>query len=307
MVCYLPMQAYRSPGGGITFNPASGYRDRPLKIKCGQCEGCRLAYSREWAIRCYHETQMHEKNCYVTLTYAEIPEGGSLVKNELSKFMKRLRKSQGPAIRFFGCGEYGDKLGRPHYHSIIFNWKPKDLRPFKENKSNQMIYTSRQLDKIWTHGHTYIGEATFQSSAYVARYILKKINGQQQESHYKTIDPATGEITKDLIPEFTAQSLGDENTGGIGKSWYEKYGLTDAHNRDEIILAGRKFPVPRYYDKLLEKRDPARYALLKRARLRNAGQHAENNTPARLKVRARVQAKKTERLLRDQHDKGQEP
>ena len=306
MVCYAPMTAYRKPDGGIGFNPSTAYRDRPLTLKCGQCEGCRLAYSREWAIRCYHESQMHENNCYVTLTYKHIPEHGSLIKTELSEFMRRLRKSQGSGIRFFGCGEYGENLGRPHYHAILFNWKPNDLRQHVKNKSDQWIYTSRQLDKIWTLGHTYTGEATFQSAAYVARYILKKINGQMSDPHYKTVDLKTGEITNEKIPEFTGQSLGGKHNGGIGKTWYDKFGLTDAHNHDQVILAGRKYPVPRYYDKLLEKRDPSRYAAIKRARLRNARDHAENNTPARLKVRARVQQKKTERLLRDQHDKGLE-
>jgi len=198
MVCYTPVQAYRKPGGGVSFNPSTGYRDRPLQFKCGQCEGCRLAYSREWAIRCYHESKMHEINCFVTLTYAKIPEGGSLISNELSEFMRRLRNSQGQNIRFFGCGEYGDKVGRPHYHAIIFNWRPNDLRKWKQNKQSEWIYTSRQLDKIWALGYTYTGEATFQSAAYTARYILKKITGNQTESHYKTIDPETGEITQKI-------------------------------------------------------------------------------------------------------------
>lgn len=305
MVCYTPLKAYRSPGGGITFSPATGYRDRPITLKCGQCEGCRLAYSREWAIRCYHESKMHEHNCFVTLTYKTVPEGGTLISDELSNFMIRLRTSQGTGIRYFGCGEYGDDFGRPHYHAIIFNWKPNDLRKWKQNKHGEWIYTSRQLDKIWSLGHTYTGEATFQSAAYTARYILKKITGSQAQSHYKTIDTETGEIIHKL-QEFTRQSLGNSETGGIGKSWYDKFGETDAHNHDQIILAGRKYPVPRYYDKLLEKRDPDRYALIRAARVRNASQHSENNTPARLKVRARVQAKKTQRLLRDQHDKGLE-
>ena len=217
--------------------------------------------------------------------------------------MRRLRNSQGPNIRFFGCGEYGDDFGRPHYHAILFNYKPTDLRQWKKNNEDQWVYTSRQLDKIWGLGYTYIGEATFKSAAYTARYILKKINGMQTESHYKTIDPDTGEITQKL-QEFTRQSLGDKETGGIGKTWYDKYGDSDAHNHDQIILAGRKYPVPRYYDKILEERDPARYDRIRRERLRNARQHADNNTPARLKVRARIQEKKTQRLLRDQHDKG---
>ena len=306
MVCYAPLAAYRKPDGGIGFNPSSAYRDRPITLKCGQCEGCRLAYSREWAIRCFHESQMHENNCFVTLTYATVPEGGTLIPDELSNFMRRLRKSQGSNIRFFGCGEYGDDFGRPHYHAIIFNWKPNDLRRWKQNKHDEWVYTSRQLDKIWSLGYTYTGEASYKSAAYTARYILKKINGQMSESHYKTIDPKTGEITSEKYPEFTRQSLGNKETGGIGKSWYDKFGDTDAHNHDEIIIAGRKHPVPRYYDKILEERDPDRYDTIKRARLRNARQHAENNTPARLKVRARVQQKKTQRLLRDQHDKGLE-
>jgi len=304
MVCYAPLKAYRKPDGGISFSPSTGYRDRPLDLKCGQCEGCRLAYSREWAIRCYHESQMHENNCFVTLTYATIPEGGTLIANELSKFMIRLRTAQGNGIRFFGCGEYGDDFGRPHYHAIIFNWRPNDLRKWKQNKQSEWIYTSRQLDKIWSLGYTYTGEATFKSAAYTARYILKKITGKQAQSHYKTIDPETGEITQEKLPEYTRQSLGNSETGGIGKTWYDQFGNTDAHDHDQVILGGRKFPVPRYYDKILEERDPERYARIRNERLRNARSHADNNTPARLKVRERVQQRKSQRLPRDDHEKG---
>lgn len=244
---------------------------------------------------------MHENNSFLTLTYKTLPPGGTLIKNELTEFMRRLRHSQGAGIRFFGCGEYSPTKLRPHYHAIIFNWKPNDLRHFAKNKQGDDIYTSHQLDKIWTLGHTYIGEANYQSAGYVARYILSKQNGSQAESHYKTINPETGEYT-DRIPEFVGQSLGNKLTGGIGKSWYDKFGQTDAHNHDEIIIQGRKYPVPRYYDKLLETRDPDRYLAIKRNRLLNTSKHAYNNTPARLKVRARIQAKKAERLLRTQHD-----
>ena len=71
MPCYHPLQGWRKQGGGITFNLRDGFVDRPVTVSCGQCIGCRLERSRQWAIRCMHEASLHESNCFVTLTYSD--------------------------------------------------------------------------------------------------------------------------------------------------------------------------------------------------------------------------------------------
>ena len=313
MACYHPVKAWRiRQTGKIVFkNP--GYIDAPpprragadeLTLPCGGCTGCRLERSRQWAIRCHHEASLHEDNSFVTLTYndASLPNdpelgqapSGTLVKSDFQRFMKRLRKHSGAGIRFYMCGEYGPKLGRPHYHACIFNYKPPDLRFHKRDPETQIdTYTSNTLSRIWGKGFTLTGQVTFESAAYVARYIMEKISGSKSAIHYETADPITGEIFK-LLPEFTMMSL----KPGIGHNWFNQY-KEDVYNDDYVIIKGKKMRPPRYYDRLLEAEDPKRYAALKSARVHNAQQHAHDNTPARLQVRETIQNARLNHLPRN--------
>lgn len=266
--------------------------------------GCRLERSRQWAIRCHHEASMHDANSFVTLTYNDQhlpnnpeenqPPSGSLVKRHLWLFMKRLRNNYGAGIRFYACGEYGPKLGRPHYHLCIFNFEPPDLRFHKQDPETKItLYTSESLTQIWGKGHVLTGNVTFQSAAYVARYIMDKINGQTADTHYEKADQKTGQIFK-LLPEFTNMS----KRPGIGKSWYDQY-KAEVYDRDFVVIKGKKMRPPRYYDKLLEAEDPVRYNALKSARVRNAELHADDNTPARLQVRETIQRTRLNHLPRE--------
>ena len=279
--------------------------------------GCRLERSRQWAIRCHHEASLYEKNSFVTLTYnnaslpasaeAGQPPTGTLVKRHLQLFLKRLRKNyQGHTavqrddgswhypIRFYSCGEYGPMKGRPHYHLCIFNYEPSDLRFHKRDPETGIdTYTSKILEKTWTHGFTLTGQVTFESAAYVARYIMEKISGDQSTTHYETVDNQTGEVFQ-LLPEFTMMSL----KPGIGKHWYDQY-KSDVYNQDFVVIKGKKMRPPRYYDRLLEAEDPARFHSLKHTRLRNAEQHADDNTPARLQVRETIQKARLNLLPRN--------
>ena len=119
MPCYHPLQGWRKQGGGLTFNLRDGFVDRPVTVSCGQCIGCRLERSRQWAVRCMHEASLHTDNCFVTLTYDDDglshlprcvdPETGeigagpfhSLNKRDIQLFFKRLRKRTGVKIRYF--------------------------------------------------------------------------------------------------------------------------------------------------------------------------------------------------------------
>ena len=103
MTCYHPITGYRSREGrnpetgawSIVFNPKKGYTDMPVLVPCGQCIGCRLEKSRQWAIRCVHEATLHQKNCFVTLTYnpQNLPSNGSLDKRALTLFLRGCVKS----------------------------------------------------------------------------------------------------------------------------------------------------------------------------------------------------------------------
>lgn len=266
MTCYSPLLAYKDDYGKITFNKPEVYRSG-FNLPCGQCIGCRLTYSRNWAVRCIHEAQMHQENCFITLTFS--PEALEARKNpqsldmrEFQLFMKRLRKKIKNKIRFFHVGEYGEKNQRPHYHSLLFGYDFPDKNLF--TKSNGIsLYTSETLQKLWPHGFSTIGDVTFESAAYCARYCLKKINGEKAEDHYNYTDPETGEVIN-INKEYATMS----RKPGIGHSWFQKY-KKDVFPHDYIVVRDNlKISPPPYYLNLLteEERGP-----IKQKRIENSG------------------------------------
>lgn len=195
------------------------------------------------------------------------------------------------------CGEYGPKTLRPHYHMILFGHWFADSKKHTVSRSatKDTIYTSKTLDKIWSNGDCYIGEVTFESAAYVARYIMKKQTGPLAEKHYETLDLATGEILK-RQPEYTRMSL----KPGIGASWYNKY-KTDIYPEGTVLARGHKSKSPKYYDKLYKKHQPLDYDDLLYARHLEGKSNAQDNTPERLATRERVAKAKIAFLQRNDH------
>ncbi|AXH75719.1 MAG: replication initiator protein [Microviridae sp.] len=302
MPCYSPLQGYKSKyatANGkhkITFNRAHGFVDIPMSVPCGQCIGCRIDKSREWAIRCVHEAKMHQSNCFLTLTYDDehLLAGHTLVKEHLQKFLKRLRHHYG-SFRFFACGEYGDETKRPHYHAIIFGLDfHEDRKKHSTNGRGDILFKCDKLQEIWGHGHILIGSFNYASAAYTARYCMKKQTGKDSHNHaqYHRIDPTTGEIIQ-VNPEFACMSL----RPGIGSAWYEKY-KADAFPSDFLVHAGKQHPVPRYYSDKLKKEDETTYKKIKLKRLKFRDEHKENSTPDRLYTREECKAAQINTLKR---------
>ena len=299
MACYHPMQGYRSAEvtkngkRKIVFSPQKGFIDLPVKVACGQCIGCRLERSRQWAIRCMHEAQMHEENSFVTLTYSDehLPEGGKLVLDHFQRFFKRLRKRVGVPVRYYHCGEYGETFGRPHYHACIFGYGFPD-RVLWSYSNGQPLYSSKELSDLWPYGHALIGEVTFDSAAYVARYIMKKVNGDRADEHYRRVDLDTGEIYQ-LPPEYTTMS----RRPGIGKPWLDKF-LSDVYPSDEVVVNGKAVKPPKFYDGVYEVMYPSDMKRIKHERVVNSLRHAENNSYERLLVREEVKMAQISRLIR---------
>lgn len=290
MACYHPRDAHQPIGGGrLLFRPHPDAR--PIKLPCGRCVGCRLEHSRQWAIRCAHEAQLHFDNSYITLTYSEEslrasdPEHAhrqpSLSHRDWQLFAKKLRKKRGP-FRYYMAGEYGGKLGRPHFHAILFGIGFADRRPLKTNRQGQTLYTSEELTTIWGNGYVTIGDVSFQSAAYVARYVMKKITGPDAADHYKRVDPETGEVYW-LLPEYNRMSL----KPGIGKNWFAKY-RTDVTTGDSVIIEGQAMRPPKYYDKILAMENPILAEETRMARYETSMKHIGETTPERLATREAV-------------------
>lgn len=281
MPCYHPWQAYQRADGSISSVERKGDYVRSLTLPCGQCVGCRLERSRQWAVRCMHESQMHDQSCFVTLTYkGECPEEG-LRYRDFQLFMKRLRKQVGKKIRFYMCGEYGEAKGRPHFHACLFGWYPDD-KVLWNTRDGIRLYTSDILDKIWQHGKCMVGDVTFESAAYVARYIMKKITGNLADDHYNG-----------LTPEFCRMSL----KPGIGVVWLEKYS-SDVYPDGTVVVRGVKSRTPRYYDKKYKKVDKDVIDEIQYERHLEGIKHFEDMSDERLVVKEIVAKAKIKLLKR---------
>ena len=267
----------------------------PVSVPCGQCIGCRLEKSRQWAIRCLHESKMHENNCFITLTYDEehLPEDGSLNLPDFQKFMKRYRKAIGIPIRFFHCGEYGDKTKRPHYHALIFGHDFCD-KELWSRRNGEDLYVSPTLERLWPFGFSTIGQVTFESAAYVARYVMKKVTGPLAIHEYCEVDWTTGEILSERKPEYTTMS----RRPGIGSSWFQKWSK-DVYPSDEIIINGKQVKPPKFYDSQFEIMNSDQYQLVRKKRKADALRHKDNNTPERRRVREKVQRARLNLLPRN--------
>lgn len=284
----------------MVFNIQSGDLDSPVTIPCGRCIGCRLERSRQWALRCVHEASLYDHNSFVTLTYDDkhLPTDGSLRKDHFQKFMKRLRRSrEGTSIRYYMCGEYGEdldqpsKLGRPHYHACLFgiDFNDKELI----NVRNEVkLYTSEELSRIWGKGFVTVGDLTFESAAYTARYIAKKIIGEKQDFHYYKLNYQTGELVP-VIPEYNDMS----RRPGVAAEWYEQFKKDT--DKDYVTLRGTRMGIPRYYDKLLEKENPEHLETKKAKRKLEAWKHFDDNSPSRLLVKETCQTNRAKKLIRN--------
>lgn len=291
MTCYHPLCGYRSKEPTesgkyqIVFSLKDGYVDLPLSVPCGQCVGCRVSRSRQWAVRCMHEASLYDQNCFLTLTYSDenLPSNKSLSVGVFQGFMKRLRKRFGEGIRFYHCGEYGEQFGRPHYHACVFNFDFPDKRLWMRSQGEN-LFVSKELERLWPYGFSTIGDVTYQSAAYVARYIMKKVVGKKAEEYYEG-----------RKPEYTTMS----RNPGIGKDWFVQFN-SDVFPDDFVVVNGWKQSVPRYYDSLFECMYPSDFEEVKRRRL-DASRLPKvvwNNSQERLAVREEVMKAKLSVLSR---------
>lgn len=301
MACFYPITAYKSkdinPETGkrsLVFNIKNAYDDQTVTINCGQCIGCRLERSRQWAVRCVHEAAVHEKNCFITLTYdeAHLPKDNSLDLRDFQLFMKRLRKKYKQKIRFFHCGEYGENFGRPHYHACLFNFDFDDKILFKNIKGNN-LYLSEELSKLWPFGFSTIGDVTFESAAYVARYITKKVTGEKAFEHYNKIDYETGELLQERKPEYITMS----RRPGIGKPWLDKF-MKDVYPSDFIVMNGKKLKPPRFYDNKHELTYPYEHEDIIFERRKKKLKIIQDNSYDRLRVKEKIQNERFKQLIR---------
>lgn len=236
------------------FNLCDKYgKDCVICLPCGKCDSCIESRTRSWAARCVLEASLYETNSFLTLTYSNhcLPKFG-LCKKDLQKFIKRLRRRYpDKEIRYFCCGEYGSKTKRPHYHLILFNWFPEDALPFAPGKFGGKLYTSKILQDLWPFGLSSVGDVSYASCGYVARYCQKKL--KRDEQTYK---------------EFCLMSL----KPGIGERYFQTH-FEDIYDTDKIYFnfgTSKSISPFRYFDKLFERIEPGKLEAIKKERISKA-------------------------------------
>ncbi len=302
MACYSPLKGYKDPdSGGLVFKKTSVQMD----VACGQCLGCRLDRTLMWAMRIVHESSLYEDlhgNSFVTFTYRGksectleelakghyVPDDYSLNKKHFQKFIKRLRKHFPQQIRYFHCGEYGEENLRPHYHACLFNCSFDDM-VVEQSEQGITTYSSPTLQKLWPFGFCTIGELNYDTAAYTAGYILKKINGQQAMEEYLRSDEYG--VAYWVVAPYVTMSL----KPGIGAKFYEEF-KNDFFPSDESPVPGKGIinKVPRYYETILEAENPKLHEVVKALRQEFIRAHGADFTPERL--RAKYECQKARQL-----------
>lgn len=276
MRCLSPRTCgFLSDGKTLCWSPLKCSKEyATFQIPCGKCRACRLENARQTAVRCVHEASMHEQNSFITLTYDKKSlKSKKLQYNHFQAFIKALRnqihdqsleqiypqiKTQlerrqhhrrnekslqdtiltRDRISVYVAGEYGDKEKRPHWHALIFNWRPNDLKKKYKNSRGDQVFTSETLTTLWPYGNSELGSVTINSAGYCARYAAKKLVHGPDGSH--EFQPVSRRSSKNAI----------------GKSWIEKF-WPDVFTHGYVILAGgQKSGVPRYYEKWFKKTHP---------------------------------------------------
>ena len=294
----------KNHGVFLPYEALKAYEDHPSwdsdsvqVLRCGQCSDCRLAYSRDWAVRCSLEAECHEHNYFVTLTYDDLtlPRGefvdyngdiydSTLVRRDIQLFIKRLREwertqNNNTGVKVFYCGEYGGLTSRPHFHICLFGVSEIPDLMFSYKKGQYNYYKSSLYESFWStkfngvevlRGFVDISDISFDSIAYTARYVFKKQQGLMKKDFlesYAALDP-------DLRPDLRTQPfIGMSLKPGIGSEYYEKHKFNI--RSEDLVKYHKKYQLfksrpPRYYDKLFERDSPDEFADLKRRRLKGS-------------------------------------
>lgn len=265
--CFYRWDTTGTKNHAIITNP------RYILVPCRKCTECRLQYSREWATRCMCESMTSTQSWFLTLTYDEEHVPGinkrtgelfhgfgtyekrngkfeqvmTLEPEDMTRFKdsldKKLRRAGKKPLRYYYCGEYGSTTFRPHYHMIAFNLELEESEMKLQfiNNEHQPIYKCQWLEDLWGKGMVRIGAVTWNSAAYVARYIMKKQTGKEGEKRKEIIGN---------IPEYVTMST----RPGIGKD-YALMNRETIEALDKIILPGKKAKnvhTIKYFEKLYD-------------------------------------------------------
>lgn len=254
MRCISPIKASYDSKGDVTYSRSNNSKElEGFEFECRKCLACRLNIAREKAVRAVHEAKMHEDNIFLTLTYSdEHLASERLIYSDFQNFMKSLRQKVNHGlvtkeardkvyIPYMVTGEYGEQTKRPHWHALLFNYRPSDAVYKYSTDAGERVFESETLSKIWKKGNLEFGSVTMESAGYVARYAAKKlVHGKDQEHNYHPIHKTSARRA-------------------IGRSWIEKYYRHTFENGFIVLNDGQTHKIPRYYVDWCKKEQPDLY------------------------------------------------
>lgn len=293
------------------------YNPKIMLIPCGQCIGCRIRQREDWTTRIELEARKYPKEevWFITLTYDDDHVPGMIVKTgeimrkvqytwkpgekrpssvqillyeDIQKFLKRLRKAYRGKLRYFVAGEYGEQTARPHYHMILYGWKPTDLENLYKIHHNG-YYNSKWLANLWGMGQIQIAQAVPETYRYVAGYVTKKmyeIDGKKANQYYEL----------GQTKPFACMSL----KPGLGDQYYQEHKKEIWRQGYIQCTNGKQAQIPRYYEKQMEAENPERLWRIKQNRQKKAMQQKRlqlegQDYKAVLETKERVTKKQTKK------------
>lgn len=191
--------------------------------------------------------------------------------------MRRLRKRVAPGrVSFYMCGEYGPQLMRPHFHACLFGVDFDDRLYWGTGESGADTYRSAQLEQLWPHGFSSVGDLTFESAAYTARYCVQKVTGKEAEAYYHGLEPEFNQCSR---------------RPGIGRGFFDKW-QSDIYPADHVVVNALEVKPPRYYARLYRRQSAFAEQLYQdeisyRAEVEGRARFLDN-TPERLAAKEQV-------------------
>ena len=194
--------------------------DEPfITVPCGRCAACLSTKITDWSNRLRLAIEMNHGMAYfLTLTYSDDTCTYNVCKEDVQKFIKRLRHRL-PPFTYYLVSEYGPTTFRPHYHIILVC-------------DCEYETCMEEVEKAWQQGFIECTRCTEQRVTYMCNYHASKGNNVGGRS-----------------PTFVLMSK------GIGKEYLtnevERYYRSNPRNF--LQLNGTRYHLPRYYrDKLYD-------------------------------------------------------
>ena len=183
--------------------------DEHIPARCGRCVFCLIKKRKDWSYRCWIEHRHSIGSMFVTLTYDEqnVPDYKCLVKSDLQKYMKRLRKRVDSKIRYYAVGEYGTLHGRPHYHVLLFN---------------VMHYDEVHVRESWSKGQVHVGKVNAASIMYVLKYVVQP-------------EQSTNKLQKPFVLMSRAYGIGGAYLSDDVVDWHRRTKTTYCRMHDQKV------------------------------------------------------------------------